>query len=177
VSRRLALTLFLLAVVLQVGILVGVPARKAVVRWTGRTIYLPIRPVDPYSMLSGYYASLGYEISNPWTDGEKIAEFRKGTDVYVVLEPGSDNLWHPARYSWDRPPDSVSSNQVLLKGKHTGWQRIEYGIEEFYLPETRRGELDKLLRDRTIVPFAEVKVDRNGNAALVSLRAGKATFE
>ena len=177
-DRRRTLIFFVAAVALQVVILIGVPARKAVVRWTGKTVYLPIRPVDPYSLLSGYYARLEYDVSNPWRNTpEAVPAARSGSEVYAILEEGPDRLWRPARYAWDAPPKELPPGMVLLKGRHAGWSRIEYGIEEFFVAEKRRGELDQALRDRTKVPYAEVRVSARGDATLVSLHIGDAVFE
>ena len=48
-----------------------------------------------------------------------------------------------------------------------------YGIEAFFIPEARRNEMDRKLRDtrgqEQKRAVANVKVDKYGNAALVSL--------
>lgn len=177
-SKRRTLLLFAAAVALQVVILIGVPARKAVVRWTGRTVYLPVRPVDPYDVISGYYAQLQYDMSDPWRDRPRlIPESPAGNTVYAVLEAGPDRLWRPVAYSWGAPPKVLPPGAILLKGRHEGWQSLKFGIEEIYVPEKRRQELDRLLRDRKNVPFAEVRVNARGDAALVRLHAGKAVFD
>lgn len=172
------LLFFAAAVALQMVILVGVPARKAVVRWTGKTIYLPIRPVDPYDIMSGYYAQLQYDMSNPWRERPQlIPESLAGTRVYAVLVEGPDRLWRPVSYAWGEPPKSMPPGAVILKGRHEGWQHLEFGIEEFYVAEKRRRELDQLLTDRKVSPVAEVRVDARGDAALVRLHIGKAVFD
>lgn len=176
-GRRRTLLLFAAAVALQVAILVGVPARKAFVRWTGKTIYLPVQPVDPYSLMSGYYALLRYDMTNPWKGRDAaIPESRTGSRVYAILEAGPDHLWRPVGYSWDGPPATLPAGSILLKGHHEGWQHLEFGIEEFFIPEARREELDRALREADKPAYAEVRVSPAGEAALVHIHAGGRTF-
>ncbi|HYE74982.1 MAG TPA: GDYXXLXY domain-containing protein, partial [Blastocatellia bacterium] len=55
--------LFMLAVAVQVLILISMPLSKAYTRATGRSVILKVAPVDPYTILSGYYVTLNYDIS------------------------------------------------------------------------------------------------------------------
>ena len=52
-SKRTSLVAFIVAVVIQILILVAVPARKVFTKATGKTVVLKVQPVDPYSILSG----------------------------------------------------------------------------------------------------------------------------
>lgn len=63
-SRRMLA--FWLAVVAQVAVLVTVPLPKALTLRSGRTVFLQVAPVDPYNVMSGYYATLSYDVSLPW---------------------------------------------------------------------------------------------------------------
>jgi uncharacterized membrane-anchored protein len=65
---------------------------------------------------------------------------------------------------------------MALCGRYTGWQ-IEYGIENFYIPETQRGVIEEALRKHPDKARVEVKVDRNGNAALVKLMIEDRVYE
>ncbi len=56
---------FILALTVQAAILAAVPAKQIYTRLTGKTIFIKTAPVDPYSLLSGYYVVLNYEIARP----------------------------------------------------------------------------------------------------------------
>jgi uncharacterized membrane-anchored protein len=56
---------FWLAVAVQVAVLVAVPLPKVHTLRSGRTVFLQVAPVDPYSLMSGYYATLSYDASLP----------------------------------------------------------------------------------------------------------------
>lgn len=55
---------FWLAVALQVVIVAALPWPKLAALRTGRTVLLQVMPVDPYSVMSGYYAALSYDASS-----------------------------------------------------------------------------------------------------------------
>ena len=157
---------FALALSLQILILVGVPAQKIYTRATGRSVILKVAPVDPYSILSGYYVTLGYELNRPTALlGEKLPV--SGTTVYTVVEQSSDGLWQPVEVTTSLP-QALPGNRAFLRGRYTGWQ-IEYGIENFYIPETQREAVAEDLLKHPDKARVEIKVDRSGNAALVRL--------
>lgn len=157
---------FALALALQVLILASIPAQKAYTRATGRSVILKVAPVDPYSILSGYYVTLGYEISRP---GALLADKvpANGATVYTVVEQNSDGIWQPVEVTTSLP-QALPNNRVFLRGRYTGWQ-IEYGIENFYIPETQREAVAEDLQKHPDKARVEIKVDRGGNAALVRL--------
>jgi uncharacterized membrane-anchored protein len=169
-----ATAIFLVAVILQVLILVGVPARKAYTRATGRGVVLKVAPVDPYSILSGYYVILDYDISRPasYPNGPK---FESGEVIYAIVEQQADGLWKPVGI--DRAfPKNLPGNRVAMRGRWNEW-RIEYGIEEFYIPEEKRTVIADDLGKNQNEARVEVKVDAQGNAALVRLRIQDRVYE
>jgi uncharacterized membrane-anchored protein len=166
--------IFLVAVVLQVLILVGVPARKAYTRATGREVILKVAPVDPYSILTGYYVILGYDISRP-ADFPNAPKFEPNEVIYAIVEQQSDSLWKPVGI--DRVlPKNLPANRVAIRGRWNDW-RIEYGIEEFYIPEEKRSVIADDLSKNQNEARVEVKVDATGNAALVRLRIQDRIYE
>ncbi len=165
---------FLAAVVLQVLILLGVPARKAYTRATGRDVVLKVAPVDPYSILSGYYVILDYDISRP-ADFANAPKFEPGEVIYAMVEQQADGLWKPVAI--DRVlPKNLPANRVAIRGRWNEW-RIEYGIEEFYIPEEKRTAIADDLRQHQAEARVDVKVDASGNAALVRLRIQDRIYE
>jgi uncharacterized membrane-anchored protein len=160
---------FALALALQILILLGVPAQKVWTRATGRTVVLKVAPVDPYSLLSGYYVTLGYEI------GRREAfpnhgELGYNGSVYAIVEQQADGVWHPVALAATLP------HQIALRGRAT-YGRIEYGIEEFYIPENQRAAIADDLRAHPDAARVEVKVDARGNVALVRLRIEGRAYE
>lgn len=248
--------LVLAAAVLQMAVVAAVPLGKMRTLRTGRTVFLTMVPVDPYSMLSGYYAILNFEIGQPGeTDWEfyggveealakksgdtakaardaevdaaeaeaaardaradddvttttadaasvdkvtsptaepadewsrtwevrnkRIERFKKvfddGAIVYAVIEETTGPAWRLVGFTPVKP-QGLAPNQAFLRGRERGW-RIEYGIEQFFMPETIRHEVDDGIRDRLRECRAEVKVDENGNSALVALHIADKVYK
>ena len=77
-------------------------------------------------------------------------------------------------------PTSLPANQIALKGKSTG-NLIEYGLETYYMPESRRDEINQDInqtqRGRQPQSFVvEVKVDNQGRAVPISLWVSKRNY-
>ena len=165
---------FLAAVVLQALILLGVPARKAYTRATGRDVVLKVMPVDPYSILSGYYVTLGYDISRP-ADFPNAPKFESDEVIYAIVEQQADGVWKPV--SIDRTlPNTLPANRIAIRGRWDDW-RITYGIEEFYIPEEKRTVIADDLGKNQAEARVDVKVDAQGNAALLRLRIQDRVYE
>ena len=165
-SKRATLTAFAAATFVQVLILVAVPARKAITLATGKTAVLKVQPVDPYSILSGYYVTLGFDISAlgafPPVEGLK-----DGGRCYAVIEEGPDGIWRPVSLERDFP-NNLSGNRLALLGR-LSYGQIKYGIEDFYIAETQREAISDDLRKNPDKAHAEIRVDRAGNSALKRL--------
>lgn len=166
--------IFAAAVVLQLAILLGIPAKKVYTRATGREVTLKVVPVDPYDVLKGYYVTLGYEISRPNAILD-VQNFAPGAVVYAVVEQQEDGFWTPVALEQELPQD-LPSNRVALRGRWNG-RRFDYGIEQFSIPESKReviaDDLNKNLNEARV----DVKVDANGNAALLRLRIQDRVYE
>lgn len=166
--------IFGVAILLQTLILVGVPAKKIYTRSNGRDVVLKVAPVDPYSILSGYYVILGYDIGNPESFAEDV-KLEEGASVYTIVEQQPDGVWKPVKIEKELPKN-LPPNHIALRGKWNGWQ-VAYGIEEFYIPETKRQQIaDDLTKNRSEARV-DVKVDSDGNAALIRLRIQDRIYE
>lgn len=168
--------LFFLAIVAQALILAVVPAQKIYTRATGTTVLLKIRPVDPYSMLSGYYVTLNFEIGQLEAYGESDKSYQSypAKAVFAILERREDGIWHPVSLS-ESLPSNLPPNRIALRGE-SSYSRIRFGIEEFYIPEARREEIDRGIREHPDMTRVEVKVDGQGNAALNRLIIGDRVY-
>jgi uncharacterized membrane-anchored protein len=127
-------------------------------------VHLAVGPVDPRDPFRGDYVTLTYDISNIETD-ELIGNRYAYGDIYVELREGDNGLWEAVAIHDDR--DREFSNTVLLKGeadyRSGGSLRVEYGIEELFIPEGSGEDIPWERREDIAV---EIKVDRFGNAVL-----------
>jgi uncharacterized membrane-anchored protein len=145
----------------QVLVLAAMTVMRIVPLVTGDTILLRVVPVDPRDMFRGDYVILSYEFSRP------AAGFY-GTDsapqtVYVQLEPEADGRhWRMAGVSAQRPAQGK-----FLRGKVTGWNRVEFGIESYYVQEGQGRQYEQAIRNRRL--SAEVSVTGDGQAVLKGL--------
>jgi uncharacterized membrane-anchored protein len=161
---------------LQIGLIVAIPAQAVYTFVTGKTVILQTAPVDPYDFLRGYYQVLSYNISGEndlkklpgWTDlpkakipcpvGSNCQELEKnhyvrsGTSFYVVLEAPKDapNSGRPKAWKPVRvsleQPANLPENQIAIKGKYNGW-RMEYGLETYYMPEDEREKVNSEINE------------------------------
>lgn len=175
---------------MQLALVLTIPAQDAFTFVTGRSITLQTAPVDPYDPLRGYSQTLNYTISSS-NDLKKLPggndvfnnqNFREGSELYVVLEepdlggmsidPNGPGIpWKPVRVSPNVPTD-LKENQVALRGQYNGWL-VEYGLERYYMPENQRNQLNneisRLQQKDSQAFVVDVKVDNSGNSVPVSL--------
>jgi uncharacterized membrane-anchored protein len=169
-AKRIPAWRMWIPLLLQIGLIVAVPAPAVYTFVTGKTVVLQTVPVDPYDFLRGYYQVLSYDISQQnnleklpgWKDlpGDKIPcppgiscsdknthNVKSGTSFYVILESpkaptnsGRPQAWKPVGVSLQNPPN-LPANQIAIQGKYNGW-RMEYGLETYYMPEHEREKVN-----------------------------------
>ena len=155
----------LLVIGIQFLIVGSVLAFKQYTVLTGETVRLAIAPVDPRDPFRGDYVTLSYDISNihPYElEGNRYADGK----VYVELREGDDGVWEAVAIHDERVHEFEDT--VLLKGSADNyWSpdliRVEYGIEELFIPEGSGRDIPWQDGENITV---EVKVDRFGNAVL-----------
>ncbi len=177
-SKRASLVAFVVAVLIQILILLAVPARKVFTMATGKTVVLTVQPVDPYSILSGYYATLGFDISrvDAFPNARGVSErFSEGAWFYAIVEKTDDGTWKPISLEHELPANLPDNRAALLGRINHG--AIRYGIEEFYIPEAQRHRIADDLSKNVDKARVEVKVDRSGYAALERLRIEDRVYE
>ena len=177
-SKRASLVAFIVAVVIQILILVAVPARKVFTLTTGKSVVLKVQPVDPYSILSGYYATLGFDISrvDAFPNTRRASQgFSEGAWLYAIVELGDDGTWKPISLEHELPANLPDNRAALLGRINHG--TIRYGIEEFYIPEAQRYSIAEDLNKNVDKARVEIKVDRSGHAALERLRIEDRIYE
>lgn len=178
---------FALPLLLQTALIAAVPAQSAYTYFTGKTVILETRPVDPYDIMRGYYQTLSYKISDKETlkklpGWEAVnndpSSTSKSQIFYVIMdEPENPNSsqpptpWQPVAISRDRPTN-LDSDQVAIQAEYINQWQIIYGLETYYMPEDQRQKINEQIREAqwergTFV--VEIKVDSSGNAVPVSL--------
>ncbi len=155
---------------------------------TGNTVILRTIPIDPYDFLRGYSQVLGYEFS--WLEnlrklpGGEILTYQVNLSFYLILQspPNPNSIppppWQPIRVV-DRLPNRLPPDQVAIKGKVQGGFRAIYGIEEIYIPEDQRDQINQDVDEanRKEEGAVEVKVDRSGQAIVQALWLGSRRLE
>lgn len=154
-------------VAFQLLVLAGMILLKTSVLMTGETVLLRVQPVDPRDLFRGEYVILGYAFSV--VPPEKVAglhvppEGSNGLTVYAILEPEDDRgHWQATRFS-ATPPQGAK----YIKGRYGPWNRVNYGIESFFVQAGRGREYEQAVRDRRLA--AKVALGKNGQAVLREL--------
>lgn len=190
---------FLMAALVPFLLLFGMAADQARVVRTGTPVRVPVVPVDPMSLFSGEYARLSFEFSA--LNAERLAAmgirmtepplFRKGDRVWIVLAPGTDNLWHPVRLERSAPKETGGGvavraevrgyysyvNEVMdaATRRPTGersWSAsldLHTGLESFFVPQGEAERIERAERNREV--SAEIAVLPGGRAAVRKLFA------
>jgi len=158
---------FWLPLFFQLGLIAFLPATAINVYLTGKTVILQTAPVDPYSLLTGYYQVLNYEISAPnnlpnltgWQElRDKICQTQSncsnyqsslpnGSKFYLVLK-APENQNHTLN-SQSKPnawqpvrvsldyPQNLTADEIAIQGQSKNG-RIKYGLESYYMPENQK---------------------------------------
>lgn len=127
----------------------------------GDLIKLELAPVDPRSLLQGDYLILSYQISSLELDNEEW-----GNQLQIGLRKNEAGVYeYSGSYVIGKKiPDNMQGKaDVWITGKMKGYNNIEYGIENYFVPEGTGLDLQGK------VNFAYVRVAANGDAMLVEL--------
>lgn len=169
--KRREFHVLVLAVGLQVVVLGAMIVQRATPLVTGDTLLLRVVPVDPRDLFRGDYVILSYDFSRvPPGAIQGLPRSRynsrewQGRTVYVSLVPEPDGRhWRADKFSTTRP-----ANGKYLRGTITGYNRIECGIESYYVQEGTGREYEQAIRRKKL--SAEVAVTSDGHATLRALR-------
>lgn len=129
----------------------------------GRSVKLRLEPIDPRSLLQGDYVRLGYAIST--LEGEQFPD--ADGKIRVVLRPESDGVYVYGGYYeqngvWNRP-HQPGPDEIILNGRTIGTDRVEYGIESYFVPEGTGREVERTAK------YALVRVGKKGDAIVEEL--------
>jgi uncharacterized membrane-anchored protein len=164
----------LLLVTIPWVIIVGMIAGAYLPIFRGEKYLLPVKPRDPRDFFRGNYVDLQYDFSNLRaenirTDLDPAATYRFGDTLYLDLVKKDNVLTAVALVN-----SAEKVKNVRLK-VHPRWQfsgKNEYydvvaGLESFFTPKKDAEDWEKALREGKV--FAEVAIDKGGNARLVRL--------
>jgi len=140
----------------------------------GEKYLLPVKPRDPRDVFRGNYVDLQYDFSNLRAENTRIeldaaATYRFGDTLYLDLAKKDNVLTAVALVN---AADKVKNVKLKV---HPRWQftgKNEYydvvaGLESFFAPKKDAEDWEKALRAGKV--FAEVAIDKGGNARLVRL--------
>ncbi|MBN8588817.1 MAG: GDYXXLXY domain-containing protein [Rhodothermia bacterium] len=165
---------FMVIVLVQVVILALVPARTLITQATGEEIALPLAPIDPYDMWSGYYVILNYDISRPDLAPSKIP-FQEGETVWAVVKRDSVGSFRLARFEKTKS-QTLKADERQLEGVFRD-NAIRYGIEAYFIPEARRVEIEQDVTKNREKTRMIVAVTKDGKAAVKRMIVGSRTYE
>ena len=163
------------AFALQAALLAWMVVDRALLLARGQEVRLAVIPVDPRDLFRGDYVILSYDVSRLAAgelDGDD--DFAFAAPIFVVLQQDGDG-WKPVSMHRERPKDGV-----VLKGRVSDESSdradcpapcrvysVEYGLEQFFVPEGQGLDLERLRNDQRVQ--VDVAVAANGRAALKRL--------
>lgn len=156
-SRRLRVSAACLVHLVLVGVAVA-PQLSA--RLTGEELRLAVAPLDPIDPFRGAYVVLDYPDLPMQQTGR--ARPLMGT-VFIPLEPAGD-LWEGGSLTVREPAAGP-----YLRCDTDGWQ-VRCGIESLFAAQDEALRIEQQLATGAV---AVVRVDDNGNAAVVRVEAAR----
>jgi uncharacterized membrane-anchored protein len=164
---------FVLIVVFQLLILLGMIGFKEATLTTGTEVVLQTAPVDPRDIFRGDYVALSYKIStiNSNVQGYYGGLGKVGDKAYLHLEQRGD-VWEATgisrEYEKEWPVFIVGEITNILPKQVT----LKYGIEVYFVPEDKGLEIQRA-RDLKV----RVSVDGFGKAVIKGLIVDGTPFQ
>ena len=131
----------------QTLFLLGWAGYHEFVRQTAPVLLLKGRPVDPQDLLRGDFMTMNYDISNVALPAQ--SDPASGSEVWVLLER-KDRYYVVAQVA--REELHPKPGQVLVRGtagyrwrNSTSTERVDYGIEKYFVPEGKGSPRFKLM--------------------------------
>lgn len=170
-SPRLALAL---AFGLQAILLSAIIANRALLLANGTEVRLAVQPVDPRDLFRGDYVVLSYALSRLET--AQLAgddDFSDGEPIYVSLEK-AESGWAPVAVHHKKARDGLylrgqinGSSQGAACTEPCQTLEVEYGLEQFFVPEGEGRALEELRNGERLE--VDVAVSTSGQAVLKRL--------
>ncbi|MBA2942090.1 GDYXXLXY domain-containing protein [Paenibacillus sp. CGMCC 1.16610] len=128
----------------------------------GQLIKLQLEPLDPRSLIQGDYVRLRYTISEPPISDMKNDDVTSKKKISVVLAPNTATDVYEFKRVYTKG-EELAPGEVRMNGTRRGYEGIDYGIENYFIPEGTGRTYEQNAK------FAEVKVSAGGDAILERL--------
>ncbi|MDD3852183.1 MAG: GDYXXLXY domain-containing protein [Syntrophomonadaceae bacterium] len=176
---------FYLVVSIQALFLAGMILLNQSILWCGQEVILKTEPIDPYSLFSGEYVSLRYEVSHipldkvqhpDLNDITRAAEYyTRGSRVFVQMEKRGEE-WQTVKISKKRKDMKGNLYMAARVEWITNWAEgrktvipqmtVDYGIESYYTPEGTARNYERVeMRGLKV----KVAVDSWGRSKIIEL--------
>jgi uncharacterized membrane-anchored protein len=183
--RRLGWLGLILAFLVQAGLLGWILFDRAMLLQSGKEIRLAVVPVDPRDLLRGDYVILSYPISRIAGNTVTVDRpFNYYDTVYVSLAESGDT-WKATALGHEKPAsgvflrgivDNLTTRSGCTDNVNCEDYTILYNLEQFFVPEGKGRDLEKLRNDQKL--SVDVAVADDGRAALKRLLVdGEPQFE
>jgi len=163
--------LFILTAVIWLIIILGMIGVKEFTIRTGTEVLLKTQPVDPRDLFRGDYVILSYEITRLQANISEF-EINNGDQVYIGLTVDEEG-YASAYKIFKQPPIGLyikGTATIIGTGfgnfEGTRWLNINYGIENYFVPEGEGREIERAWDQELVV---KVTIDKNGNALIRTL--------
>lgn len=163
-------TVFIILILLQLLILVGLTGYNEAILAFGKTVVLQTVPVDPRDLFRGDYVVLRYEIST-LDHVPGYWQIDEGDEIYVKLEK-EDDVWDAVQISKAEPEDWYYFIAGEVEDVWDSRLMVEYGIEAYFVPEGEGREIERAddLKVR-------VSIDESGKAVIKNLIVDGETYQ
>ena len=184
-------TLTVIAGVICLAILIGLLTVHAWPLWTGQTVYLEMRPVDPRDLFRGDYVILSSPLATLPVRGpnglpirgnlaRRIRELQRDDIVYVQLETSPSNVpGVPHECKAVSVSDRIEPNTLNLRGRIAypsflradvdGVLHLRYGLDAFFVQEGTGRDIERAIFDPDTHVHAEVALTSGGRVRIREL--------
>ncbi|AMP14230.1 GDYXXLXY domain-containing protein [Collimonas pratensis] len=156
---RWRLPLFIIAAVITLLFLNGIVWRHEQTLAQGHAVLLPLRPVDPRSLMQGDYMALDYQLTQQLTHDLMAAPPAAGQALAIVLGTDSDGVAQFLRMA--KPGEQLPAGETLV--------RLKWEDNGAHLPSNSyffaEGEATRFTQAR----YAIFRVASDGTALLAGL--------
>ncbi|MGP4077242.1 GDYXXLXY domain-containing protein [Halobacillus sp. K22] len=134
----------------------------------GESIRLKTAPVDPRDPFYGDYVTLTYEVEQvPEGKWNGSADTGSGEKVYLLLEPGENDLYTLVQASAEKP--DASGEEVVLPARYEwhdpqrGIYMVDIGLDRYFIEEGTGQQYEQNREDMIVevvlAPWGQKKID------------------
>ncbi len=149
-KRKIIISIFALAAIVQLAVLGSSIVRYENILTTGKVWKFEIEPVDPYDILRGRYVRLRFKkrklkVASDFFDAEKYYYRKNG---YLVLNKKTDGFTEPLEAMNARPESDANwiKCQFRRNYRNKAEAEVSYPFDRFFMNEKLAPEADKVMR-------------------------------